>query len=816
VVEQPRGTVTLVFTDIEGSTRLLAELGQDAYREALARHRRVVREAFGRYSGYEVDYEGDAFFYAFASAQGAVSAVAEAMAGLQAGGLIRIRVGVHTGKPGLDPPKYVGLDVHKAARIMSAGHGGQVLLSKTTRDLVEIDATELGEHRLKDLDGPVPLYQVGDGQFPPLKTISNTNLPRPASTFVGRDQEVDQVASLIHQGARLVTLTGPGGTGKTRLAIEAASELVPHFKAGVFWVGLATLRDPTLVTETIAQTLGAKDGLADHIADRQLLLLLDNLEQVIDCAPNLSTLLSACPNLHLLVTSRELLRIQGETEYPVPPLADPDGLELFTTRAQTNTTDTIRQLCHRLDNLPLALELAASWASLLTPEELLERLSERLDLLEGGRDADPRQQTLRATIAWSHDLLTDDEKTLFARLAVFAGGSTLDAAQTIAAADLPTLKALLDKNLLRKTDDRYWMLETIREFALERLEDLPDADRTREAHAHYYLRLAREAEVGERGDQPVAWWDRLESELANLRAVFEWAEARGDVAVELELGSRLKRFWHARGHLREAKERLEDALARSADAPGLVRAYALRALVVTGFSGEADRVAIRKAAEEALSLFESAGDRAGIARATNDLGVDYSIAGELDRARALYEQTYELAQEAGDTRYMLIAMANLGDVAFIAGRHAEAVDHDRAAVGLARRTGEKIALTTCLINLAEALVGAGQPADAAAPAREALLLGFERKDDTVGYSLKLLAIIDAETGQPARSARLLGAALQLRDERGEGSPPIDELLLPRALEALHAALGSESVETLVAEGRRLTVEEAVALATEAT
>ena len=335
-VIQPSGTVTLVFTDIEGSTKLLDELGMDAYRDALAEHRRIVREACGHYSGYEVDYEGDAFFYAFSSAQDAVSAVSEAMAGLEHGP-ISIRVGIHTGEPGLDPPKYVGMDVHFAARVMSSAHGGQVVSLASTAELVDDDLVELGEHRLKDIAEAVSLFQLGEGSFPPLKTISNTNLPRPASSFLGREAELQEVVSRITGGARLVTLTGPGGTGKTRLALEAASSLVGEYKAGVFWIGLASLRDPALVTETISQALGAKNDLAAHIAEREMLLLLDNLEQVIDAAPDLSALLQACPNLTLLVTSRELLRIDGEVEYAVPPLAEPEAVSLFCERCPART-----------------------------------------------------------------------------------------------------------------------------------------------------------------------------------------------------------------------------------------------------------------------------------------------------------------------------------------------------------------------------------------------------------------------------------------------------------------------------------------------
>ena len=280
-----------------------------------------------------------------------------------------MRIGLHTGAPLLTDEGYVGDDVHIAARVAATGHGGQVVLSAATAELVELSLTDLGEHRLKDMSETVPIYQLGDGSYPPLKTISNTNLPRPASSFVGREREVSEVVAQLRGGARLVTLTGPGGTGKTRLSIEAASELVPDFKAGVFWVGLAALRDPTLVAEAIAQTLGAKDGLRDHIAERELLLLLDNLEQVIDCAPELASLLEACPNLKLLVTSRELLRVRGEVEYAVPPLAEAEAVSLFCERSQLQADETIAELCRRLDDLPLAVELAAARARVLTPAQ---------------------------------------------------------------------------------------------------------------------------------------------------------------------------------------------------------------------------------------------------------------------------------------------------------------------------------------------------------------------------------------------------------------------------------------------------------------
>ena len=399
----PSGAVTFLFTDVEGSTKLLHELGAAAYEEA---HRRIAALCARRFNATAASR--------WTRRETPSSTPSPRRSGALAAreGMMRRWLGADSGtrRPAhrhaaLGQEGYIGDDVHLGARIagtaMAARSFSRVRHECSSRELID-----LGEHRLKDIPQAVPIFQLGDGSFPPLKTISNTNLPTPASSFVGRDDELLEVLSRFEEGARLVTLTGPGGTGKTRLAIEAAATLVPEYKAGVFWVGLATLRDPALVAETIAQTLGAKDDLAEHIGDRELLLLLDNLEQVVDCAPAVGHSRS-CPNLALLVTSRELLRIQGEIEYAVPPLAEPEAVSLFCERAHLDPSEEIADLCRRLDSLPLAVELAAARTNALAPQQILERLSQRLDLLKGGRDADPRQQTLRTTIEWSHELLSD-------------------------------------------------------------------------------------------------------------------------------------------------------------------------------------------------------------------------------------------------------------------------------------------------------------------------------------------------------------------------------------------------------------------------
>jgi predicted ATPase len=625
VVAQPSGTVTLVFTDIEGSTRLLQELGPERYRDALAEHRRVVRDACARHHGYEVDYEGDSFFYAFASARAALAAVEAAMRELESG-LIRLRVGVHTGEPGLDPPKYVGLDVHLAARVMAAGHGGQVLLSRATHELVQIEAKDLGEHRLKDIADPVWLYQLGSGEFPPLRSLNTTNLPSPSSSFHGRQPELDEADHLL-AGCRLLTVSRSGGTGKTRFAIELASRQLPQFPNGVFWVPLAGLRDPGLVVGTIAQAVGARDGLAEWVGGRRMLLVLDNLEQVIAAAPELSRLLSACPALSLLVTSRELLRVQGEVVFALPPLVSEEAVALFCARAGRRPDAAVAQLCERLEGLPLAIELAATRASVFTPAQLLERLGQRLDLLRGGRDADPRQRTLRATIEWSYHLLEPTEARLLRELSVFAGGATLEAAEAAAGADLDTLQALVEKSLVRHTDGRFSMLETIREFALERLEAQGEA---RDAYGAYFGWMRRFGEQAggelERFGQDV-WLARVHEEHANVQEVVTLALDAEDAELALAILIALDRYWWVRPGA--AMGWFERALRLRDRVPPALAAHALRVAGTTAWFFGQPWLTLERC-REGLAIFEELGDERGISLMYSRLAPPLSVEGRLD------------------------------------------------------------------------------------------------------------------------------------------------------------------------------------------
>ncbi|MEX2644630.1 MAG: adenylate/guanylate cyclase domain-containing protein [Gaiellaceae bacterium] len=815
----PSGTVTFLFTDVEGSTKLLHELGAEEYARALAEHRRILRDAFAAHGGVEVDTQGDAFFVAFPTAPGALAAAAEATEGL-ATGPIRMRIGLHTGTPHLAEEGYVGSDVHKGARIAAAGHGGQVLLSKETRELagVEVDVADLGEHRLKDFAEPVWIFQLGAGRFQPLKTISNTNLPRPASSFVGREREVSEIGALLRDGTRLVTLTGPGGSGKSRLAIEAAAELVPEFRNGVFWIGLAPLRDPTLVMETVARAVGATDGLAEHVAERELLLLLDNFEQVVEAAPELPALLESCPNLRVLITSRELLRVRGEVEYAVPTLAEREAVELFSARSDLAPDETIAELCRRLDTLPLAVELAAARTSVLSPAQILERLSHRLDLFKGGRDADPRQQTLRATIAWSYELLGQEERRLFARLAVFVGGCTLEAAQELAEADLDPLQSLVDKSLLRHTDERFWMLETIREYAAERLEESGEADRLRRKHAEHFLALAEEAAPNLRGASasPGPWLDRLEAEHDNVRAAFDRLQVIGETQRVLRLAGALWVFWNVRGHLREARRRLDRALDGN-ERPTAARARALvGAAAVSAASGDSATATMR--AEAALTLHRSLGDRWGAALSQSYIATAAAQERDWAKAQPIAEKCARAFEELGDEHYAMLAKWLLAWMCRELGDRERARALAEENVGRARALGDERVEARSLGSLAMLAVDEGRLEDAVATLKEANRIHRALGDRfEIALDLCRFARALAAAGRPGTAARILATGEALREQIGATleSWIAMEAKLGETLTAARAQLGAAAFAEAWEQGRSLTADEAVELALDA-
>ncbi len=802
----PSGTVTFLFTDVEGSTRLLHELGAEAYAGALAEHRRVIREACAAQGGVEVDTQGDAFFFAFPSAPGAVAA-AGALTEALASGPIQVRVGLHTGTPLLAEEGYVGDDVHFAARVASAGHGGQVILSRSTAEIVEVELADLGEHRLKDIAQAVPIYQLGDGSFPPLKTISNTNLPRPASSFVGREEELRSLLARVEDGARLVTLTGPGGTGKTRLALEAASTLVPEYKAGVFWVGLASLRDHALVTETIAHTLGAKDGLGDHIGERELLLLLDNFEQVVEAAPELSELLRACPNLRFIVTSRELLRVQGEVEYPVPPLAGAEAIALFCARSQLEPSEEISELCARLDSLPLAVELAAARTTALSPAQILERLAGRLDLLKGGRDADPRQQTLRATIEWSYELLSPEEQELFARLSVFAGGCNLEASEEVCEADLDTLQSLVEKSLLRFSDERYWMLETIREFAAQRLEEVETQRRYVDHFVGLVSRLA--------GDHAsitanAAVMERLDVETANLRAVLRRLLEQRNGEQALEVAATLAGYWLARGHFHEGLTWVEAALVLDGAREDAVRGRALSAAADLAWS-MGDLARARAHATESLAFAESLGELGAIAQALHDLAEVVTEEGDLERAKTLYE---EAIRRAGEVDYPAPGShINLGEIAFLERDYELSRELTLQAMGTFRERNNQLGCATGLLNLACVALYCGDVEEARSSLRESIGICVALRYDALAAScVQACAATLAHTMRPREAASLLGANERLLEEMGSRPEATQRQMNEETQALIRAELDDREIAVAWQAGREMALDEALSLA----
>ena len=780
----PSGTVTFLFTDVEGSTTLLHELGADSYADVLGNHRRVIRDACARRDGVEVDTQGDAFFFAFPTAPGALAA-ASAFTEALSSGAIRVRVGLHTGTPLLTEEGYVGGDVHRAARIAAAGHGGQVLVSSSTAQLVDLELTDLGEHRLKDLSAPERIFQLDDAEFPALKSLYRSNLPIPATPFLGREQELADVLSLLsREDTRLLTLTGPGGTGKTRLALQVVAEASDRYPDGVWWVPLAPLREPALVFETAAQIVGSKNGLAEHIADKSMLCLFDNFEQVVEAGAELASLLASCPNLDFVVTSRERLRVSGEQTYPVPPLAEEDGEALFSARARAvdpsfTSSEAVAELCLRLDQLPLALELAAARTALFSAEQLLERLSQRLDLLKGEGDADPRQQTLRATIEWSYDLLSEQEQRLFARLSVFAGGCTYEAAEQVAAADPDTLQSLLDKSLVRKRESdqepRFWMLETIREFAGELLDRGDEHQAIWERHVGFYLALVEQAEPNLTGPEQQWWYERLALEQDNAREALEYVCDRGDGERALMLAGTIWRFWWARGQVAEASRWYERALAVGANVSDTARARGLFGSAhMAEARGDIDQARVQF--EESATLLRRIGETRWLVLALAHLSGTY-FDSDPERAETLLTDALGLAEASGDLRGAAIVKANLAEK--LLGED----DDVRAAVLLAealdgfRALGDVYGAATCLASRGLIAHRAGNLELAITNVRESLQLSHSIRDVlTLSWTLALAAAVVLARGDPRAAARLCAAVEALCRAHGfefglaEGQP----------------------------------------------
>jgi predicted ATPase/class 3 adenylate cyclase len=871
----PTGTVTFLFTDIEGSTRLLQELGE-AYGQVQDEHAAILRTSISEGEGREIRTEGDSFFVAFPTALGALRAAVAAQRELHAhdwppGRPLRVRMGIHSGEGRLGGDDYMTIDVNRAARVAAAGHGGQVLLSDATRALVAQDLPEdvglrdLGERRLKDLALPIRIFQLHiaglPDEFPELETLDArpTNLPSRLTSFVGRERDLARVKDLMEEH-RLVTLTGTGGSGKTRLAVEVAGELLGEFPDGAFFVELAPVRDPSLVPPTLARALGVVDQGGDaleavraRLSERELLLLLDNFEQVLEAAGMIEDLLSTAQRLRILVTSRTALGIYGEQEYEVLPFEVPDpdrapeelssyeAVVLFVDRARALKPDfeltddgarAVAGITARLDGLPLAIELAASRLRVLTPEAMLSRLDQRLPLLVGAAKGRPeRQRTLRGAIDWSYDLLPEPERRLFARLSVFPGGCSLQAAEAVcdpgdlAKPVLDGLEALVEKNLLRRIEPRdgeprFGMLETILEYAGERLGDEFDPDATQRRLAEFLMAFAEEAEAHLTTQDQARWLDRCEQERANLRASIVWAIDSGEAEIGLRIAAALWRFWQLRGPLWEGRRALDELLALEGSSPR-VRARAHTAAGGLAWWGT-DLPATELHHEEALRLFRESGDRRGEVEGLYNVAAlrltsaFLSGGSGVDAAEDLFRQSLVLAEDLKDGKGIAKAYRGLGLVAGMGrGDPGAAVPLFEKAVTLFEEVGERWELNEALIGLGNAYRFLGDKKRAKAYYLRGLDVMMSAGNRPVGTGLLfLLCALEGEMGRHDRGARLWGAAEAAREINGALSPPVARVLIGDPLTAARQAIGDTAVNQAMAEGRAMDLDAAIAYAHE--
>jgi len=716
----PTGTVTFLFTDIEGSTRLLRELGPEAYASALVDHRNVCRAAFAAEGGVEVDTQGDAFFAAFSSAPGAVGAARRIQTDLSTGP-ISLRVGIHTGTPLTSDGGYVGLDVHRAARIAAAASGGQILVSAPTATmLTDDDLLSLGHHRLKDFDDPIEVFQCGTERFPPIRSVVYGNLVVPTSSFVGRKAELATGAADLAR-TRILTVLGPGGVGKTRFAIELARLARDDYAGGVWFVPLGSIDDPGLVIPTIATVLGIPDSddpvarLGERVAGASTLLVVDTVEQVIDSSVDLARLSRAVPALTIIATSREPMRIDGERLLDLPPMGLQDASALFVERARASgrivATDdpTLRELCRRLDGLPLAVELVAARSRVLDLRQLSQRLDDRLDLA-GRRDADPRQRTLRATIGWSHDLLDEGERSAFARLSVFAGEWDLEAAEKVCGADPEIVVRLADRSLIRthRADDgrpgRFSLLDTIRVFAAEQLEARDDRPWLTGRLDGYLLdtAVARAPRLKENDQlEAFAWFDMSLDDLRGaVKRLLEASDAR---AAGLVLA--LVEYLWRRGLVHEEDTLIEAALLQH---PGEIeRGRLLRSRGISKLD-RADAVAAERDLVEARSVAIAAGQQVDAASASYTLAHALLAQDRNDEARALFDQ---VASSSGDARLVALCHWGLGGMARDAGDADLALEELGAARRFHRSIQDRLGVAWIDALMGQILVERGSTGD---------------------------------------------------------------------------------------------------------
>ena len=914
----PSGTVTFLFTDIEGSTKLW-EQHPEAMRLALARHDNLLRQAIENNSGVVFKTMGDAFCAAFATAPDALSAALAAQVALHAepwpdGLTLRVRMALHTGTAELRDNDYFGQPLNRVARLLAAGHGAQVLISAATQELTRdtlpaaAGLKDVGEHRLRDLGRPEQVFQLSHPalptEFPPLKSLDNpqlpNNLPQQVTSFIGREKEIEAIKTLLGK-TRLLTLTGSGGCGKTRLSLQVAADVLENYPDGAWLIELAPLADPALVTQSVAQAIGVIEEagkplvqtLVDFLKAKRLLLVLDNCEHVLDaCSRLVDTLIRSCPNVKVFASSREGLGIAGETVYRIPSLSLPDlkqtatpaslsiyeAVRLFVDRAAAalpafavtnHNAPALAQLCVRLDGIPLALELSAARIRSLSVEEINSKLDNRFRLLTGGsRTALPRQQTLRALIDWSYDLLNDQEKTLLCHLCVFAGGWTLEAAEAVGVGEtvedwevLDLLTSLVDKSLVvaeaEQGQTRYRLLETVRQYARDRLAESGEAESVWEGHRNHFLAWAEEEAPKLTGAEQAFWLEALETEHDNLRQALAYClEAAEGGEAGLRMGAALWRFWYIRGHYGEGRAYLAAALERAVRSE---KQWQTRARTLNGAGnlayGQGDYVAARALYEESQTIFRELGDKLGIAYSLNNLGNLAYVQGDYVAAHALTEECLTIRRELGDRNgiaYSLVnlgsvatdqsdyvaaralteecltifrelgkkdgianSLNNLGNLAHLQGDYAASRALTEESLTIRRELGDRNGIATSLNDLGMVALGQGDHVAARALLEESLTIRRELGNKSgIAESLDAFAQLARLEQQERHAAPLWGAATVLREVLSAPLPPSEREKQEREMAGVREILGEDAFAAGWAQGQAMTMEQAIEYAIE--
>jgi predicted ATPase/class 3 adenylate cyclase len=870
LTKKPSGTVTFLFSDIEGST-LKWEKNAELMQSAFSRHESIMRNAMHNHGGFIYKMIGDAFQIAFSTAREAIEAALMAQLSLQSEewgeiGPIEVRMALHTGVVEERGEDYIGPILNRVARMMSAGHGGQVLLSQATYELLRDDLPDdvsiqnLGEHRLKDLSRFEQIYQViSPGlrqEFPHLTTLNThpNNLPSQLTSFIGREREIEEIEQLLKK-SRLLTLLGPGGAGKTRLAIQVAANVLHHFEQGIFFVDLAPISDPQFVSRTIAETLNIREtasqpvvqSIKNYLGEKNLLFILDNFEQIVETAPLVADLLSSAPKLKVILTSRQPLMISGEQEYLVPPMGVPvldhresikaisqyEAVELFINRAESVRPDfeitsgnasAIAEVCARLDGLPLAIELAAARIRSLSPSQLLDRLQTRFAELSGGmRDLPPRQQTLLATIDWSYDLLEEGEKELFARLSVFQGGRTLEAAEAVCGPDssiniFDGLDSLTRQSLLYMdqgldNEPRFMMLETIHEYARQKLIESDQVEQIKGQHADYYLALVERAEPEMRGKKQAYWSAKLRSEHDNLRTALSWSFSEGDFVVGIRLAGGLRDYWYYQGLFGEGWKWTETALEGVDQAPIAVQAKlyntASHLLFYLGDHQRGEEWALK-----ALSLYRDLGDERNLAWAYILLGShQMEHPDRTNEGILLSEKGLALFRKNNDRPGIDQALTVIGELARMQGDYDRAGKVYQEALVINCELGDKYRESINLLNLAYVSHHRKDYQQEEELIKQALMLSgeFKTKYFTILYLDALASPIGA-TGEPERAATILGASQAFLDDMGIERQTADQHEIDRVLASLHKQLDESSFEAAWTQGRAMSLEQAIAFA----